>query len=511
MNIKHLFIIISALLTVELTLTVHAEESHLSATEIASRRELFVDDALIEKISGRARLQLHKPTRREIAIQYNEPWEGNASGYSTIIQDGDVYHMFYRGHKYIVDDKQLRQAQSEVTCYAHSSDGIHWTKPKLGLFDWQGSKENNIIFLGSPESHNFAPFIDTNPACPAEERFKAIGGTVTSKGLWTFKSADGIHWSRKSDKAVVTKGAFDSHNACFWDTKTKRYMMYVRYFSDGEFKGLRSIGVAFSTDFETWTDPVGITYPNSPPQQMYTNQILPYYRASHILVGFPTRYVARLLNDHGKTLEPIVLRDKLTIAYERCATDLTDGLFMASRNGQSFMRWDEAFLRPGPESAGHWVYGDNYQAYGLWETKSDINGAPNNISMHFSEHAWLNDLHRQRRYIIRLDGFVSLHAPLAGGELITKPVTFTGQQLSVNYSTSAAGGLYVELQDLAGQPLVGFSREDCLEHYGDSTEQVIRWKSGTDVSTLVGKPIRIRFILKDGDLYSYRFDTTNVR
>ena len=511
MNIKHLFIIISALLTVELTLTVHAEESHLSATEIASRRELFVDDALIEKISGRARLQLHKPTRREIAIQYNEPWEGNASGYSTIIQDGDVYHMFYRGHKYIVDDKQLRQAQSEVTCYAHSSDGIHWTKPKLGLFDWQGSKENNIIFLGSPESHNFAPFIDTNPACPAEERFKAIGGTVTSKGLWTFKSADGIHWSRKSDKAVVTKGAFDSHNACFWDTKTKRYMMYVRYFSDGEFKGLRSIGVAFSTDFETWTDPVGITYSNSPPQQMYTNQILPYYRASHILVGFPTRYVARLLNDHGKTLEPIVLRDKLTIAYERCATDLTDGLFMASRNGQSFMRWDEAFLRPGPESAGHWVYGDNYQAYGLWETKSDINGAPNNISMHFSEHAWLNDLHRQRRYIIRLDGFVSLHAPLAGGELITKPVTFTGQQLSVNYSTSAAGGLYVELQDLAGQPLAGFSREDCLEHYGDSTEQVIRWKSGTDVSTLVGKPIRIRFILKDGDLYSYRFDTTNVR
>ena len=511
MNIKHLFIIISALLTVELTLTVHAEESNSSATEIASRRELFVDDALIEKISGRARLQLHKPTRREIAIQYNEPWEGNASGYSTIIQDGDVYHMFYRGHKYIVDDKQLRQAQSEVTCYAHSSDGIHWTKPKLGLFNWQGSKENNIIFLGSPESHNFAPFIDTNPACPAEERFKAIGGTVTSKGLWTFKSADGIHWSRKSDKAVVTKGAFDSHNACFWDTKTKRYMMYVRYFSDGEFKGLRSIGVAFSTDFETWTDPVGITYPNSPPQQMYTNQILPYYRASHILVGFPTRYVARKLNDHGKTLEPIALRDKLTIAYERCATDLTDGLFMASRNGQSFMRWDEAFLRPGPESAGHWVYGDNYQAYGLWETKSDINGAPNNISMHFSEHAWLNDLHRQRRYIIRLDGFVSLHAPLAGGELITKPVTFTGQQLSVNYSTSAAGGLYVELQDLAGQPLAGFSREDCLEHYGDSTEQVIRWKSGTDVSTLAGKPIRIRFILKDGDLYSYRFGTTNVR
>ncbi|MBT4693383.1 MAG: hypothetical protein HOB73_08575 [Planctomycetaceae bacterium] len=511
MNLNPIFIAISTLLSVSLAPIVGAEELPASATNITSRRELFVDDALVEKISGQARFQLHSPTRREIAIQYKEPWEGNASGYSTIIQDSDVYHMFYRGHKYIVDDKQLRQAQSEVTCYAHSSDGIHWIKPKLGLFDWRGSKENNIVFLGSPETHNFAPFIDANPNCPDDERFKAIGGTVTSKGLWTFKSADGIHWSRKSDKAVVTKGAFDSHNACFWDTKSNRYVMYVRYFSEGAFKGLRSIGVAFSTDFETWTDPVGITYPNSPPQQMYTNQVLPYYRASHILVGFPTRYVARKLNDHGKTLEPLALRDKLTIAYERCATDLTDGIFMASRNGQSFRRWDEAFLRPGPEAAGHWIYGDNYQAYGLWETKSNIEGAPNDISMHFSEHAWLNDLHRQRRYTIRLDGFVSLYAPLDGGELITKPIVFTGQQLHVNYSTSAAGSLYVELQDLDGQPLSGFTQQDSLEHYGDSTEQVIRWKSGPNVSTLTGKPIRIRFILKDGDLYSYQFGTTDVR
>ena len=511
MTNKPLLIIISALLAAEITLITYAEESNSSATVIASRRELFTDTELVKTIGGQARFQLHAPTRREVAIQYDEPWEGNASGYATIIQDGNVYHMFYRGHKYIVDDKQLRQAQSEVTCYAHSSDGIHWTKPKLGLFDWRGSKQNNIIFLGSPETHNFAPFLDTNPNCPPDERFKAIGGTVTSKGLWTFKSADGIHWSRKSDKAVVTKGAFDSHNACFWDTKTKRYVMYVRYFSDGAFKGLRSIGVAFSMDFETWTDPVGITYPNSPPQQMYTNQVLPYYRASHILVGFPTRYVARKLNDHGKTLAPVALRDKLTIAYERCATDLTDGIFMTSRNGQSFRRWDEAFLRPGPEAAGHWIYGDNYQAYGLWETKSNIDGAPNDISMHFSEHAWLNDLHQQRRYTIRLDGFVSLHAPLVGGELITKPIVFTGHQLSVNYSTSAAGSLYVELQDLAGKPLSGFTQQNCLEHYGDSTQQVIRWKSGTDVSTLAGKPIRIRFILKDGDLFSYQFNTTIAR
>ena len=85
-----------------------------------------------------------------------------------MFQDGDIFRMYYRGHRYIVDDKPLRQAQSEVVCYAESPDGIRWIKPNLGLFEWQGSKENNIIWLGGPETHNFAPFKDTNPACPPD-------------------------------------------------------------------------------------------------------------------------------------------------------------------------------------------------------------------------------------------------------------------------------------------------------------------------------------------------------
>ena len=117
--------------------------------------------------------------------------------------------------------------------------------------------------------------------------------------------------------------------------------MYVRYFSEGEFKGLRSIGVSYSTDYQSWSEPVPLTYPGSPPQQMYTNQIAPYYRAPHILLGFPTRYVARPLNDHGRQLDPVPLRERLTKAEQRIGTDLTDGLFMASRDGQSFRRWEE--------------------------------------------------------------------------------------------------------------------------------------------------------------------------
>lgn len=479
----------------------HAEE----AINIGSRRELFVDLALADHVEGGAAIRLHAPVRREVALRYDQPWEGNASAYATVFQDGEVYRMYYRGHRYLVDDQPLRQAQSEVVCYAESKDGIAWTRPSLGLYPWNGSKENNIIWMGSAETHNFAPFKDSNPNCAPDERYKAIGGTTDSKGLWTFKSEDGIHWVRKSSGPVVSKGAFDSHNTCFWDGDQGRYIMYVRYFSEDAFKGLRSIGVSYSTDFTTWSEPIGLDYPGSPPQQMYTNQIAPYYRAPQILLGFPTRYVARALNPHGAALDPVELRTRLIKADERCGTDLTDGVFMSSRDGHSFKRWDEAFLRPGPQKEGRWLYGDNYQAYGLWETPSDVPGAPNEISMLFNEHAWDDTTHQERRYTVRLDGFTSLNAPLSGGEFISKPLIFAGRQLSMNYATSAAGSLRVEIQDASGTPLPGFALDDSLEHYGDSVDQIVAWKSGSDVSALAGKPVRLRFVLADGDLYSFVF------
>ena len=482
---------------------------------IGARRELFVDQVLIERLGGRAELKLHHPLPREVAITFEKPWEGNASGYPTVFQDGDVYRMYYRGHRYIIDPPPLRQAQSEVVCYAESRDGIHWVKPNLGLFDWPptmhntGVKENNILWRGGHETHNFAPFKDTNPACPPDRRYKAVGGTTSSKGLLTFKSADGIRWSKLSDGPVVTSGAFDSHNTVFWDPDRQRYAMYVRYFSEGEFKGLRSIGMSHSADFTTWSEPVGLTYPNSPPQQMYTNQIAPYYRASHLLLGFPTRFVARPLTEHAKRLEPVETRAQFVASVKGIdaytGAEVTDGLLIASRDGRTFRRWDEAFLRPGPQAEGRWIYGDNYQSYGLFETKADVAGLPNEISLHFNEGSWRDEMHRLRRYTIRLDGFVSLHAPLSGGELTTKPLKFTRRQLSLNYATSAAGNLRVELQDSAGQPIPGFSLADADELFGDSIDQKAAWRNSTDVSRLAGQDVRLHFVLRDGDLFSYQF------
>ena len=204
-----------ARLCLALVAFLHAWPPQVFAAEpipLGGRRELFVDAALLEPLEGHAQLRLHHPTPREVALTLNEPWEGNSSGYATVIQEGTRYRMYYRGHRYLLDPPPLRQAQSEVVCYAESDDGIHWKKPQLGLFDWPptqnntGNKQNNILWRGGAETHNFAPFLDTNPQARLDEKYKAVGGTITSKGLLIFASADGIHWRPLSETPVVKIG-----------------------------------------------------------------------------------------------------------------------------------------------------------------------------------------------------------------------------------------------------------------------------------------------------------------
>lgn len=111
-----------------------------------------------------------------------------------------------------------------------------------------------------------------------------------------------------------------------------------------------------------------------------------------------------------------------------------------------------------------------------------------------------------RRYTLRVDGFASVQAPLSGGELVTKPLIFAGNCLQVNFSASAAGSVQVEiLRDQMDEPVVGFSLDDCVELLGDDIERVVRWTDGCDVSSLEGVPVRLRFVLRDADLYAFQF------
>jgi hypothetical protein len=192
-------------------------------------------------------------------------------------------------------------------------------------------------------------------------------------------------------------------------------------------------------------------------------------------------------------------------ANQRYGTVVTEGLLMASRDGVKFKRWNEAFMPPGIEREGSWNYGHQYIAWHLVETKSDLAGAPNELSLYAGENYWTGTSSAVRRYTLRLDGFVSAQAPMTGGELVTKLIRFKGGKLALNFSSSAAGGVRVEIQDADGKAVPGFSLEDCPPIFGDSIERTVTWKNGGDVSALAGKTVRLRFELKAADVFAYQF------
>ena len=503
---KHTLALLSLLLTPIVALNAAEKDA---AIDIDSRRELFVDDHLIESLQD-ARRQLHHPTPRDIAIVHDAPWEGAGSGYHSVIRDGGLYRMYYRGSALGVENGKLKTGR-EVYCYAESRDGVEFTKPELGLHQYNGSKKNNIIWIGVG-THNFAPFLDTRAGCPAESRFKALGGLQRQGGLFAFQSADGIRWSLMSKKPVVTKGAFDSQNLAFWDKTAGLYRAYFRTFTKGvttakvwKPAGYRAIRTATSRDFLKWENEADLTYKDSPVEHMYTNQVAPYFRAPHILIGFPTRYIERGWSDSMRALPQLKRRKQRAAGHLRYGTALTEGLLMASRNGVHFERWNEAFLRPGTQRPDTWLYGQQYIARHAVETKSSLPGAANEMSLYASEGSWHGKGNAIRRYTMRLDGFVSVNAVLRGGELLTKPLTFAGDKLTLNFATSAAGSIRVEFQDANGKPLPGFTLNDCPPVFGDTLQRTVTWEDGSDVSALAGKSVRLRIELKDADLFSFQF------
>ncbi|MBM4002490.1 MAG: hypothetical protein FJ295_04270 [Planctomycetes bacterium] len=505
---------------------------------IGSRRELFVDDALVERLGGKADFRLQHPTPREVVIVHDAPWEGNNSTYHCVFQDGDLYRMFYvTGHLAAKND-QL-DSRMESFCYAESDDGIHWRKPELGLHEFQGSKANNIILsramaqghdarIGAP-----AVFKDGNPRADLDARYKMFLSSERPLGMLPMKSPDGIHWTPMSKSPVITAGAFDAMNLAFWDSERSEYRAYWRYFTAGvttgeqwEPAGVRAIRTATSNDLMHWERQSNLNYPGSPEEQLYENGIHPYYRAPHLLIGLPVRYVDRANPKYTtpavgngraglerirewpaslRSLPDFGERQERAALIERLGSALTEGLFMSSRDGVSFRRWNEAFLRPGIERPGTWNYGQQFVCWQLVETNSALDGAPRELSLYATEGGWLDQGKSLRRYTLRLDGFVSLNAPMSGGELLTKPIQFHGNTLSLNFSTSAAGGVRVELRDARDEPIPGFTLNDCDDLFGDAIDRRVTWNTNADLSAIARQTVRIRFVLRDADLYSFQF------
>ncbi len=475
--------------------------------QIGSRLELFVDDWLIDKMDG-VELELQRPVDAGKAVELNQPWEGRHSIVLSLLKDGGKYRMYYRAGTY-------GGGKPFALCYAESKDGIHWTKPDLGIYEFDGSKKNNITYLGD----TFHCFKDENPNEPAERRYKGLRyGKDSSEavGLGVMVSPDGLNWKWWRDavkEPVIIGGPLDTINTALWDPRRKLYLAFLRNWvtkSKGfgvppdldsppsQYHGwwvkpdfIRTITVATSKDFLSWSrQQWAIDGKSTPIDNLYTNAVAAYFRAPHIYTAFPMRFVPSR---------------KVIPGWPK--KGCSDAIFMSSRDG---LHWDrrfmEAFIRPGPDQ-GNWTDRNLITAPGVIQT------GPAEMSVYYTSHYGHDDNHL-RRGTLRLDGFVSVKADYNGGEFVTKPLVFSGTDkhetvLLINYSTSAVGSVQVEIQDAAGSAIAGYALGDALEIVGDQIERVVSWKGGSDVGSLAGKPIRLRFVMKDADLYSIRFGLNN--
>ena len=370
----------------------HDHSADSDALDIDSRLELFVDDYLIDSLTG-LKLKLHTPRRAGKVMVFDRPWEGVTSGSTAVVfQDGDLYRMYYRGSSHagyavepLLEPGEVVIPEHPYTaCYAESRDGIHWTRPSLGIIEYEGSRDNNIVWMGKGTGA-FLPFKDSNPNAPASELYKAVG--PDSRKLYAFISPDGIHWKEMREDPIITDGAFDSPNLAFWDQVHERYVAVYRDFT----MGVRTIKIATSTDFRNWTPGRYGDFGDAPAEHLYTNATQPYFRAPHIYLAFPRRF------HPWKTRVPF---------DQANSGGCSDAIFMSSRDAIHWNRQLDAFIRPGKEIR-NWSHRSNTPAWGLLAT------APDEISLYVQRH-YTFPTNYLERMVIRTDGFMSVHARPVG-------------------------------------------------------------------------------------------------
>lgn len=454
--------------------------------DLGTRRELFVDDYLIDRMEN-VRLDLKHPERRE-AFTFDAPWEGpGAWPYSAVVDD-DTVRLFYRAG--IADRKD--EDRTATTALAGSADGGRsFVRPSLGVYEFNGATDNNVLGMGIPPA-----FIDANPDCKPKERYKGLN--AVHGHLYARCSADGIRWRTMQNEPLVYPGAFDTINTAFWDTVAGCYRSYTRAWVNVETRDahwrLRIIQSATSPDFIHWSAPVANEYADGVEDvQLYTNATLTCPGAEHLYLSFPCRFMER-------RRRWVAEDDQTDPSVPGC----NDGLFMSSRDGVHWSRWLDAWVRPGPDER-NWRHRNNYPTWGIVPTSET------EWSMYVSEHYAQPDVPgRVRRLSVRPHGFVAVHADFRGGEFTTKPLVFGGRCLRLNYATSSAGDVHVELRAADGAPLEGFRLDDMAPLFGDELDGGVCWKGGSDLTALIGQPVRLRFVMKDADLFALRFSAREL-
>lgn len=524
---------VTVLTSVSLALLITAAVRARPPVNVADRRQVFIDGRLIDKSDG-IKLAVHRPHGTgEIVLRCDRPWEERLGQYHSVLKDGDTYHMWYTFYGRADEDSPVVRS----IAYARSGDGIQWEKPDLGLVEVYGTRSNNIVlghgFAGiKGATHGCMVFLD--PKAPAEEKFRLVSNPKElGKSLQIFSSADGIHWELTHRNVMAFRSErhhLDTQNVIFWDDRVAKYVAYVRRNQRPTGSQGRSVARTESENLSHFDDvedcPIVLGFDEKDPTyddpvskarvqavDFYTNGTVKYPWAQDAYYMFPSEYFHYMtfLKDFRKG-QPV-------------NAGSLDVRFAASRDGINWTRYDRhAFLDLGMKD--DWDSRSIYMAYGI------IPGASKRkLFMYYcgsnTLHGWdRDDQHWQRnrrlltrvggapareesgigRLIVRRDGFVSAQADYAGGELVTPTLAFNGKRLLLNVDTSAVGQVLVEIQDENGNPLPNFRLEDCDEIYTtNDIDCTVTWNGESSLTGLARRTIRLRFVMRDADLYAFQF------
>lgn len=477
---------------------------------IGNRREVFWDSYLIDEGRTTAELKVCPVEERTTVAEIDD----SVIVYPTVCKVGDEYRIYYVGGW--VEESADRDVEDNWHLGVKvlvSRDGVNWTLPKVN-----GRNDNIAI---EKILDNIFVYRDTNPDCPADELFKAVcsGRYFDDKfGLYMLTSADGYDF--KVSRFITDKGMFDTCNTLHYIDG--RYVCYVRAYHDyraptneprcmmNDFYHIpspnksacrmRSIFVLYSDDCVNWTDPEEIVYNDDMDHQMYTNNAMVYERAPHIMVGFPTRYCERLT--WTENYDQLGGRERRWKEYKssnpREGLVTTDCLFMCSRDTKNWTRYNEAFMSPGYETENNWVYGDCYPAFGFIDSDKEYYMMYSHGNHH--DHELKKPLYMHK---VRKDGFACAYADAQEKVIVTKPIIFKGNELHINFETSAFGYIIVDVLDTDGNRL---SEGQSFEVFGNNIDRRVMFEDGSGFGAYAGRTVRLRFRMRDSKLYSMKFE-----
>ncbi len=231
------------------------------------KRFLLLDSRIVES-SQNAKLvvgKVEKSSANPLFLE-DKPWEKRFDNlYGNVIydQEDELYKCWYS--PFIIDNSakgmSLKEREKEyntpddremAVCYATSKDGIHWVKPNLGLVDFEGNKNNNIVWRGKGQDgdywagpHGAGIFKDMHEKDP-NRRYKAL---FKVEELSIGFSKDGLHWDEYQPCEGDVDVAGDTHNNALWAPTLNKYIGITR--TRGKMG--REVARIESNDFINWT------------------------------------------------------------------------------------------------------------------------------------------------------------------------------------------------------------------------------------------------------------------